>query len=188
MMIVELHRIYRPSGGFDNFDCPGTLWDALRKLGESYGWVPSGTLPSPSNSQEKSEAEERHLAELRAIVPPNWEGLAMEAQKREGSNLGEAYELRRKFMQLDLYLPRDWGSVIRMVTTEDAAHWAEALERGLQHLEALDIDLKREGAIIISESVSPELHTLMNEGLKRPFIQAFIDYLRGGAFGFAWDD
>lgn len=54
MLIVEMHRIPKPADNYDLFDCPGPLWKSLRKLGESYGWKPAGTLPASYHSSEKA--------------------------------------------------------------------------------------------------------------------------------------
>lgn len=200
MFIVEMHRIPKPSDSYDLFDCPGPLWDALRKLGESYGWKPMGTVPSPSTPKDKAEAEERKLEEYRATVPPHWREVAkrlddeerekLKAQGKRSSLIlsGPGNDMYWKYSQLDLYLPRDWGGVIRMVTAEDATHWADALDRALQHMETLNIDLPHEGPGIINENMHTELNELMNGGLKRDFVRAFTAYIRRGAFGFAWDD
>jgi len=200
MFIVEMHRIPRPASGYDLFDCPGPLWDALRKLGESYGWQPMGTVPSPSVPRAEAEADEQKLVEYRATVPPNWREVAkqlddlerekLKAQGRNSSLVlgGPGCDMYWKYSQLDLYMPRDWGRVIRMVTAEDAANWADALDRVLEHMEALNIDLPHEGPGIINENMHPELNDLMNGGLKRDFVRAFRNYIRRGAFGFAWDD
>jgi len=189
MLIVEMHRIPRPADGYDLFDCPGPLWESLRKLGESYGWKPAGTLPASYISASKADAEERLLAELRASVPANLKALVQkereEARKNRKLLFNSSYD---KYGQLDLYEPRDWGGVPRMVTAEDGKAWAEALDRALQHMNELDIDLPPEGPCIINSTMHPELNGLMNGGLKRDFVRAFSAYIRRGAFGFAWDD
>lgn len=83
MFIVEMHRIPKPADCYDLFDCPGPLWDALRKLGESYGWKPAGTIPEPHWERDKTEREERELAELRAIPPEGWEARITAAEERD---------------------------------------------------------------------------------------------------------
>lgn len=198
-----MHRIPKPADGYDLFDCPGSLWEALQKLGESYGWRPAGTLPASYHSKEKADAEEQRLAEIRAEMPPDWKEQARkldEEAKREESErrqrgerrtsllFGGGYKLMEKFSQLDLYSPRDWGGIVRMVTADDGRTWAEALDRALRDMETLDIDLPHEGPGIINENMHVELNELMNGGLKRDFIRAFNAYIRRGAFGFAWDD
>ncbi len=200
MLIVEMHRIPKPADHYDLFDCPSNFWKTLRNLGESYGWKPSGTVPSPGHNPEKVEQEERKLEELRATVPPNWEDLAKQADEEarlkhevEGKGrwsifMGPGFDMRMEYSRLDLYEPRTWGDIIRMVTVDDARQWAEALERALQHMETLGIDLPHEGPGIINTTMHPELNELMNGGLKRDFVRAFIQYLKGGSFGFAWDD
>ncbi|MBP1629074.1 MAG: hypothetical protein H6Q00_3549 [Holophagaceae bacterium] len=189
MLIVEMHRIPKPSDGYDLFDCPGPLWDGLRKLAVSYGWKPAGTSPASYHGTEKVKAEELKLAELRANMPPNLKELIAEEREENRKNNKRYYNSEYwKYDQLDLYLPRDWGGVTRMVTAEDGAAWAEALGRALEHMEALDIDLPHEGPCVVNSTMHPELNGLMNGGLTREFIKAFCVYLRGGAFGFAWDD
>jgi hypothetical protein len=200
MFIVEMHRIPRPTSGYDLFDCPGPLWDTLKKLGESYGWKPMGTVPSPGIPKAEVEAEEKKLAEYRASVPPNWREVAKrlddierEKLKAQGKNSalvlsGPGCDMYWKYSQLDLYMPRDWGRVVRMVTAEDAANWADALNRALEHMESLNIDLPHEGPGIVNENMHVELNELMNGGLKRDFTRAFSTYIRRGGFGFAWDD
>lgn len=199
MMIVEMHRIPKPPDAYDLFDCPGPLWKALRKLGEAFGWQPRGTVVSPRYAGKAAQEEEK-LEALRASVPPDWEALAqrldeeardkyfLEGKGRMSPLEGPGFQMRWKYSQLDLYEPRTWGKVIRMVTVEDAAAWAQALDRGLLVLERLGLDLPHEGAAVFNTELHPELNDAMNGGLKRPFIQAFSTYLKGGAFGFAWDD
>ncbi len=143
MLIVEMHRIPKPADGYDLFDCPGPLWDALRKLAVSYGWKPAGTLPASYHSAEKAKAEELKLAELRANVPPNLEKLVQKEREEARKNKKLLYSSDYwKYDQLDLYLPRDWGGIPRMVTVDDGMAWAEALDRALQHMEALGATLK----------------------------------------------
>lgn len=191
MWIVEMHRIPPPPDGHDLFDCPGNHWDALRKLGASYGWRPQGTLPHPHIDARRAEAEERSLAELRATVPPDLDALrrkAVEERKaRSGGGILFVTEYD-KYDWLDLYLPRDWCGVPRMVTAGDARAWAEALDRCLQDMEALSIDLPHEGPAVLNTTSHADLNGVMNGGLSRAFIQEFSAYLRRGAFGFAWDD
>jgi len=40
----------------------------------------------------------------------------------------------------------------------------------------------------VNTNMHPALSELMNPGFKRDFIRSFVDYIRQGAFGFAWDD
>lgn len=200
MFVVEMYRIPKPVSGYDVFDCPGSLWAALRQLGQGFGWVPSGTTPAPGQDAERVCSDEKRLEEYRATVPPNWEELAErldeEARRiHEGAGkgrfspfMGPGFEMRMKFSQLDLYEPRDWGGVVRMVSAEDAICWAKALELALYHMEELAIDLPHKGATIINRDPQAKLNTLMNGGLKRDFVRSFIGYLRRGSFGFAWDD
>lgn len=189
MLIVEMHRIPKPPDGYDLFDCPGPLWDALRKLAVSYGWKPAGTLPASYHSAERAKDEELKLGELRASVPPNLKELVERERQEARKNKKLLYASEYwKYDQLDLYLPRDWGGITRMVTAEDGRAWAEALDRALQHMEELDIDLPHEGACVINTSMHPELNELMNGGLRREFVRAFSSYIRCGGFGFAWDD
>ena len=193
MLVVEMHRVPKPQDGYDLFDCPGPQWTALRKLGESYGWKPAGTLPASYHGAAKAEAEERKLAEIRAAMPPDWEEQArqmdLEAQQQGQSIFGsKGFNLRMRYSQLDLYEPRDWSGVPRMVTAEDGLAWADALDRACEELEALNLYLPHEGPIIINQCMHEELNATMNQELTRAFIRDFSEYIRRGSFGFAWDD
>lgn len=164
MNIVEMHRIPAPPRGVDLFDCSGGSWGYLRKLGEAFGWNPTGTVPSPLTPPIKIAEEYLYLVKQRAA--------------KQRGELSSAL--------LDLYEPRTWGNMIRMITAEDAANWSAALERALESAEV--IDCPHAGAIIISETMTPDQQDLVNGGIDREYVQEFADYIRRGAFGFAWDD
>ena len=193
MLIVEMHRIPKPQDGYDLFDCPGPQWTALRRLGEGFGWKPLGTLPASYHGPAKAEAEEKKLAEIRATMPLDWEEQARKMDleaKQKGKSVfcSEGFNLRMRYSLMDLYEPRDWGGVPRMVSAEDGLAWADALDRALKELEALKIDLPHKGPIIINQNVTEALNESMNQGLTPAFIHDFVEYIRRGNFGFAWDD
>lgn len=201
MMIVVLHCIPKPQSGPDVFECPASRWGALRKLGESYGWRPAGTMLRPGLPPEVAQEEEHQIKELQETLPENWEALAVsmiEEQQRQVRATGKVrsfivfdgpgVDLRERGLRADLYEPRDPWGMWRVVTQEDAANWANAIEHALADMERLDIDLPHEGACAISENIEPALNLLANGGLKCDFMRRFIDYARKGAFGFAWDD
>lgn len=193
MFVVEMHRIPQPQGSYELFDCPGPHWRALRKLGERHGWVPAGTLPSPHINPAKAAADEAELAEIRAAMPPDWEDQArrMDAEameKGQSAFTSQGFNLRMRFGRLDLYEPRDWSEVTRMVTSADAAAWADSLDRACEELESMGVGLPHEGPVVVNLNQHLELNATMNEGLTRAFIRSFSAYLRGGSFGFAWDD
>jgi hypothetical protein len=52
MMIVVSHRIPELPTGPEIFDCPASLWEWLRKIGESYGWRRAGTMLRPNLAPE----------------------------------------------------------------------------------------------------------------------------------------
>lgn len=153
-----------PPGGVDLFDCSGSSWGYLRKLGVAFGWNPAGTVPSPHTPPIKIASEYLYLVKERAA--------------KQRGELSSAL--------LDLYEPRTWGNMIRMITAEDAANWAVALERALAS--AVVIDRLHAGPIIISETMTSDQQVLVNGGINRKYVQEFADYIRRGAFGFAWDD
>ena len=193
ILIVDLRRIPKPQGGFDLFGCPWPQWKALRKLGESHGWVPAETLPSPYIHPTKAAADERLLAEIRAEIPPDWEDQAMRLDlgaTAQGQRLftSQAVNLRRRFRQLDLYETRAWRGVPRMVTAEDAEAWAVALDCARLAFVALNLDLPHEGPVILNLDMHVDWNDVMNHGLTRDFIRGFCASLLRGAFGFAWDD
>ena len=173
MYIVEMFRIPVPEAGYDNFDCPGNHWDTLQALGKSYGWVPFGTEVDPRASAESVSKETEKLAELQATVPVPFEPTVnIPLFNDAGEEIG--YQTI-PYYYLNTYEPRSWcDPVRRMITPEDANAWALALEQVLKHLDQLGIDLPHEGPNVLSESVSLELNILMNGGLSRTYIKAFI--------------
>ena len=75
-----------------------------------------------------------------------------------------------------------------MVEIEDAASWAGAVLRGLEHMETLRVDLPPSGPLILNLGDQAALNMVANAGLTRAFMREFAAYTQNGAFDFAWDD
>ena len=183
MPILELHRMPGSGEGRDRFACSGSLWRALRRLGEAHGWTPAGTQPAPAQDPADVARDARRLEELRATAPARWREIAelMDAHVRRtrlplgrrAPLAGPGFRLHLLYAQLDLYEPRPAGAVRRMVTAADANAWAAALERSLEP-----------GAS--GGALHQELQALAHGELTVGAVRAFLGFLRGGAFAFGW--
>lgn len=183
-MAVELFRIPKPPR-MDVFDLGGRTWDSLLELGKAFGWIPQGTqLVTPLRPEDEAKLEaslvkaRKHLEELEAIPNPS-------------RPIKLDITLTRSWIadRLNPYAPVLWGDLdMRRVTPEDAAALAEALERALQELRRLDVDLPHKGGVYLSESMDEQLYLRTNGGISRKILEDFIPFLRRGGFGISvWD-
>jgi hypothetical protein len=86
------------------------------------------------------------------------------------------------------YIGGTYGEWLPEVERDDAKAWAQALDRGAAHMEQLGIELPKTGPYLISESLTPEMHEVINGGVSVDFVRTFAAYLHEGAFDFAYDD
>ncbi len=86
------------------------------------------------------------------------------------------------------YEPGDWGYV-KLVLAEDAAAWADALERFADRVEAGEVTvLAKSHCLLIREGMTEEELEAANRDMSLEFLRELIAFLRRGGFRFAWDD
>jgi len=82
------------------------------------------------------------------------------------------------------YEPTEWG-VEKRVVAEDAAKWADALERAF-----VEVPTRAESPRppLFGDTMALDDIIAANEGISQALVGEFIRFMRHGPFYFAWDD
>jgi len=75
------------------------------------------------------------------------------------------------------------------ILAEDAANWADALERALDKWKRgeFKIETGSPSPILIGDDMTEEQYIAANSGVSEGLLKEFIAYIRGGQFKFCWD-
>ena len=87
----------------------------------------------------------------------------------------------------DTYEPEEWA-YCKAVSEEDANNLADALERALGDINDKFFEGYKKPPVPIIVEDFDGTSTVYKSGISEKFLREFIQYLREGAFCFAWDD
>lgn len=180
-MAVELYGKGREEN--EVFDLSWSAWREFRTLARGFGWVPTEPDWYCPKTPEQLAAYEERKARLEA-----------ELSLFQGkSDLTKEEKLQRHILEfhLDPYTPVDWtygDADMRLVTAEIAKAIAMALERALEQMEGMNVDIPHTGPFVITEGMTEAQIRTANGGISREYLRTFLGFLNRGAFIVtAWD-